>query len=66
MLAYAYVCDACRHLVSRHGLLPLAPSVFGPYRCRDCGCEIPQSSRVRAVSREDFEAAFTSTGTPRF
>jgi hypothetical protein len=65
IVPYAYVCVPCGHLLHRHGLMPLAPSVVGPYRCRDCKCEITQGSPSRGVSRLEYQDLFTSTGMPR-
>jgi hypothetical protein len=51
---YAYLCDKCGHLVSRHGLVRGAESVQGPYRCRDCECEMSQTDPVTGLGYADY------------
>lgn len=54
--AYAYLCDACAHLASRHGLAEDGDLRAGPYQCRDCSCEIAQDAPVTAMSKRQYEA----------
>jgi hypothetical protein len=51
---YAYVCSVCKHLASRHLLVPAAPSVVdGPYACThpDCHCEIDQRTPLLSIDK---------------
>lgn len=66
--AYALVCTRCRHLASRHGLVPGAGSLSeGPYRCAhiDCGCEISQAAPLAGINKAQFDATFADRRDPR-
>lgn len=52
---YAYLCDACVHLASRHGLVEDGDLRAGPYQCRDCNCEIPQDAPVTGMTKRRYE-----------
>lgn len=52
---YAYLCLACNHLASGHGLVEGGDLRDGPYRCGDCDCEISQDAPMGALSRAQFE-----------
>jgi len=62
-MPYAYLCEACNHLSSRHYLDEGAP-IEGPYRCthRDCVCTrtqggVPDTGISKAVFDRDIAAA---------
>lgn len=62
--AYAYVCDMCDHLASRHYLTPQAANINGPYACshRECDCQISQSGPMYGIT----EATFNRVHLPKF
>lgn len=54
---YALVCQRCKHLTSRHYLVPEATDVVaGPYLCshRDCECLVSQTDPVGGIDEATF------------
>lgn len=63
-MTYAYVCQSCHHLASRHFMAPDASDVVaGPYRCshQDCVCAISQADPVSGISEAEFDLRFAPT-----
>jgi hypothetical protein len=56
---FAYVCRACDHLATRHGLAPGGDLRDGPYRCADCACEIHQDAPMYGLTRQQYERRFS-------
>jgi hypothetical protein len=55
MSAYASLCDACRHLMTRHRLRKGGELVPGPYDCRDCDCAIRQDAPSHPLTQSQYE-----------
>ena len=60
---YATLCGTCKHLSSRHGLIEGGDLRAGPYRCMDCGCEVPQDHPDIKMDKAQYEAWATQNPT---
>ena len=65
-MAYAYICRACDHPMSRHRLVKGAESVVdGPYACQHCPCKVAQKAPTYPLSESDYNARFDEYGRRR-
>lgn len=56
--AWAYLCEACGHLASRHRLALRGRIKPGPYDCDLCNCAIPRNAPMKALTKREFERMF--------
>lgn len=65
-MAFAYICRACEHPMSRHLMSDGGDLREGPYLCEHCDCSTRQGAPCYTLNQREFEARYDKQGRLRY